>query len=71
TSEIHHTDLYIDRFAGPVYVTGYKDTIPPVDAGENLFIAGMFSPENYPERSMEGSISAGMNAAKILEEKNR
>ena len=71
TSEIHHADLYIDRYAGPVYVTGYKDTIPPVDAGGNLFIAGMFSSENYPERSMEGSVSAGMKAAKILEEKNR
>ena len=70
-SEIHHADLYIDRFAGPVYVTGYKDSIPPANIGDNLFIAGMFSPENYPERSMEGSILAGLNAAKILEENNR
>ncbi|MDO9523301.1 MAG: NAD(P)/FAD-dependent oxidoreductase [Methanocorpusculum sp.] len=70
-SEIHHADLYIDRFAGPVYVTGYKDSIPPANIGDNLFIAGMFSPENYPERSMEGSISAGLNAAKLLEENNR
>jgi protoporphyrinogen oxidase len=70
-SEIHHADLYIDRFAGPVYVTGYKDSIPPANIGDNLFIAGMFSPENYPERSMEGSISAGLNAAKLFEENNR
>lgn len=70
-SEIHHADLYIDRFAGPVYVTGYKDTIPPTDLGNNLFIAGMFSKSNYPERSMEGSILAGLDAAKSLEEKNR
>lgn len=70
-SEIHHADLYIDRFAGPVYVTGYKDSIPPANIGDNLFIAGMFSPDNYPERSMEGSISAGLNAAKLLEENNR
>lgn len=70
-SEISHADLYIDKFAGPVYVTGYKDTIPPADAGNNLYIAGMFSPENYPERSMEGSILAGLNAAKLIEEKNR
>ncbi len=70
-SEISHTDLYFDKFAGPVYVTGYKYTIPPVDAGNNLYIAGMFSPENYPERSMEGSILAGLNAAKLIEEKNR
>lgn len=70
-TDIHHADLHIDRFAGPVYVTGYKASIPPVDAGNNLFLAGMFSSENYPERSMEGSISSGINAAKILEEKNR
>jgi protoporphyrinogen oxidase len=69
-SEIRHADLYIDRFAGPVYVTGYKDAIPPADLGNDLFIAGMFSPENYPERSMEGSILAGLNAAKYLEENN-
>ena len=25
---IHHADLYIDKFAGPVYVTGYRNMIP-------------------------------------------
>lgn len=66
---IHHADLYIDKFAGPVYVTGYRNTLPNTDAGHNLFIAGMYSEENYPERSMEGSIRAGHRAASLLEEK--
>lgn len=66
---IHHADLYIDKFAGPVYVTSYRNNIPDTDAGHNLFLAGMYSPENYPERSMEGSIRAGHRAAALLEEK--
>lgn len=69
-SDILHSDLYIEKYAGPVYITGYKENIPKCDAGHNLFIAGMFSEENYPERSMEGSIRAGIHAAQILEEKN-
>ncbi len=67
---IHHADLYIDKFAGPVYTTGYRNRIPDADCGHNLFIAGMFSSDNYPERSMEGSIRAGHRAAALLEEKN-
>ena len=67
---IHHADLYIDKFAGPIYVTGYRTTIPDTDAGHNLFLAGMYSVENYPERSMEGSVRAGHRAAALLEEKN-
>lgn len=67
---IRYAELVIDKFAGPVYVTGYRKNIPEIDAGENFFIAGMFSRENYPERSMEGSIRAGIFAAKQLSEKN-
>ena len=66
---IHHADLYIDKFAGPVYVTGYRNMIPNTDAGHNLFIAGMYSVENYPERSMEGSVRAGHRVAALLKEK--
>ena len=66
--EISHADLYIDRFAGPVFVTGYKSEIPPVSSGNGFYSAGMFSEENYPERSMEGSIKAGLRAAKLIAE---
>lgn len=66
---IHHADLYIDKFAGPVYVTGYRNMIPNTDAGHNLFIAGMYSVDNYPERSMEGSVRAGHRVAALLKEK--
>ncbi len=69
-NEIHHADLYIDRFAGPVFITGYKEHITPIEAENNFYIAGMFSEENYPERSMEGSIRAGIRAAKCIMEKH-
>lgn len=65
--EISHADLYVDKFAGPVFVTGYKASIPPVSSGNGFYSAGMFSEENYPERSMEGSIKAGLRAAKLIE----
>jgi protoporphyrinogen oxidase len=55
--EILWTRMAIDRQAGPLYLTGYKKylTEPKVPG---LFLTGMFSPENYPERSMEGSVRA-------------
>ncbi len=52
----HH--LEVDPFAGPVYETGYHRRIPGY-AHDGLYMAGMFSAPNYPERSMEGSIVAG------------
>lgn len=65
--EISHADLYVDYFAGPVFVTGYKSEIQPLSSGNSFYSAGMFSEENYPERSMEGSIKAGLRAAKLIE----
>jgi protoporphyrinogen oxidase len=57
----------VEPFAGPVYVTGYRGRIPDYDE-RGLFLAGMFSPPNYPERSMEGAITAGTEAARRLAE---
>lgn len=67
---IRYAELYIDKYAGPVYITGYKQNIPKIHVGDNFYIAGMFSKENYPERSMEGSVRAGnLAAAEILGDK--
>lgn len=62
--EIHWHHLEVDPYAGPVYETGYRRLIPDY-AQDGLFIAGMFSRPNYPERSMEGSIVAGEEVAAI------
>ncbi|HWQ65147.1 MAG TPA: NAD(P)/FAD-dependent oxidoreductase [Methanospirillum sp.] len=56
-SEIHWSRIAIDRDAGPLYLTGYRDHLTD-PAVSGLYLAGMFSPENYPERSIEGSVKA-------------
>jgi protoporphyrinogen oxidase len=58
--------MAVEPFAGPVYVTGYRRLIPGYEE-KGLFLAGMFSPPNYPERSMEGSITAGAEVAGRME----
>jgi protoporphyrinogen oxidase len=54
--------MAVEPFAGPVYTTGYRGHIPAYEE-KGLFLAGMFSLANYPERSMEGSIIAGSEVA--------
>jgi protoporphyrinogen oxidase len=57
--------MAIDPFAGPVYTTGYGSLIPRYEQ-DGLYMAGMFSKTNYPERSMEGSIRAGFEVAELV-----
>ena len=64
-AEIRWHRVAVDPFAGPVYTTGYKSLIPTYEQ-QGLFMAGMFSRTNYPERSMEGSIRAGREAAACI-----
>jgi protoporphyrinogen oxidase len=59
---IHWHKLAVDPAAGPVYTTGYRRLIPPYRTS-GIFMAGMFSRPNYPERSMEGSVTAGIEVA--------
>jgi protoporphyrinogen oxidase len=65
---IHWHRLRIEPAAGPVYVTGYRARIPSSNPAPALFIAGMFSSANYPERSMEGSVVAGEEIAEQVME---
>ena len=69
-AEIHWHRMAVDPWAGPVYTTGYRTLIPAYEK-HGIFIAGMFSAENYPERSMEGSIRAGYAVARRIEERSR
>ena len=63
--EIHWYKMAVDPWAGPVYTTGYRSLIPAFEH-QGLFMAGMFSPTNYPERSMEGSVRAGSEVAAYI-----
>ncbi|MCX6690039.1 MAG: NAD(P)/FAD-dependent oxidoreductase [Methanoregula sp.] len=69
-AEIHWHRMAVDPWAGPVYTTGYRSLIPAYEK-HGIFIAGMFSIENYPERSMEGSIRAGYEVARRINERSR
>ncbi len=60
--EVRWRRMAVDPFAGPVYTLGYRSKIPDYEHG-GLFMAGMFSLPNYPERSMEGSVRAGLSVA--------
>ncbi|WP_135534690.1 NAD(P)/FAD-dependent oxidoreductase [Halostella pelagica] len=57
----------------PVYERGYLDMVIPYDlAGEvadDLYYAGMASEAQYPERSLNGGIVAGFEAADRIAEK--
>lgn len=66
-AEVHWHRLAVDPYAGPVYTTGLRKRLPDYEE-HGLFMAGMFSPPNYPERSMNGSVIAGREVAKrVLE----
>jgi protoporphyrinogen oxidase len=66
---IHWYRLAVDPFAGPVYTTGFRRLIPPYGE-KGLYMAGMFSAPNYPERSMEGSVQAGFVVAGVVDQRS-
>jgi protoporphyrinogen oxidase len=56
-----------DMDTAPVYEVGYRKKLPPYKTNiKGLYLAGMFSAANYPERSMNCSIRAGFECADIL-----
>lgn len=56
-----------DIDTAPVYEIGYGKKILPFETTiKGLFLAGMFSDSNYPERSMNGSILAGYKCSEAV-----
>jgi len=64
-SAIHWHALAVEPLAGPVFITGYREHIRDYGA-RGCYRAGMFSLPNYPERSMEGSVIAGVQVAERI-----
>jgi protoporphyrinogen oxidase len=53
--------------AGPIFVTNYKEKVLPKKTKiEGLYLCGMFSKENYPERSLEGAVRAATSLIEDL-----
>ena len=58
--------IYKSLEAGPIYEVGYKKKIVPYSTPiEGLYLAGTFSKENYPERSIEGALKSGFEIAQL------
>ncbi|HEX7628075.1 MAG TPA: NAD(P)/FAD-dependent oxidoreductase [Candidatus Methanoperedens sp.] len=56
-----------DMDTAPVYEVGYGKKVLPYETKiKGLYLAGMFSDSNYPERSMKGSILAGFKCAEAV-----
>ncbi len=56
-----------DLNTAPVYETGYgKKLLPYATKIKGLYLAGMFSEANYPERSMNGSIKSGFRCVQSI-----
>ncbi|OEU61941.1 MAG: phytoene dehydrogenase [Desulfobacterales bacterium PC51MH44] len=67
--DVKWTKIYRRLDTAPVYETGYKSKVLPVKTNiSGLYLGGMFSPSNYPERSMNGSIVAGFECAYAVQE---
>ncbi len=66
-ADVHWAKLFRRMDTAPVYEQGYLQKVLPFAAGPSgLYLAGMFSSTNYPERSMNGSVKAGFEAANFL-----
>ena len=58
-----------DIDTAPVYEVGYGKKVLPYRTNiRGLYLAGMFSEANYPERSMNGSVVAGFKCAEAIME---
>ena len=55
------------KYSAPIYEKGYlKKIVPYRTKLKGFYIAGLVSPPNYPERSMNGSIKAGLEVAEVI-----
>jgi len=62
-SNVKWVKIFKAKYSGPIYERGYRKMVTPYRVADGLYIAGMTSRPNYPERSMNGSIRAGYEAA--------
>jgi protoporphyrinogen oxidase len=65
--DVRWAKVFRAKYSGPIYEKGYLKKITPYRTPlPGLYIAGMTSRPNYPERSMNGSITAGKEVAKYV-----
>jgi protoporphyrinogen oxidase len=65
--EVRWAKLFRAKYSGPVYESGYLNKITPYRTKiKGFYVAGITSKPNYPERSMNGSVKAGMEVAEVI-----
>ncbi len=64
--DIRWIKVFKAKYSGPIYEKGYRRKITPYRVAEGFYVAGMTSEPNYPERSMNGSIKAGLEVAELV-----
>lgn len=62
---VNWIEIFKAKYSGPIYEVGYR-TVDYRTRLRGFYVAGMVSPPNYPERSMNGSIRAGKEVARIV-----
>ncbi len=69
-TDVRWAKLFRRMDTAPVYEQGYLHKVLPFAPGPSgLYLAGMFSSTNYPERSMNGSVKAGFESANFFTKK--
>ncbi len=67
--DVNWIRIFKAKYSGPIYEKGYLKKITPYRTKlKGFYVAGMTSPPNYPERSMNGSIKAGIEVAQAIKE---
>ena len=65
--DINWIKIFKAKYSGPIYERGYMKKITPYKTKlDGFYVAGMTSPPNYPERSMNGSILAGIEVSEVI-----
>jgi len=65
--DVNWIEIFKAKYSGPIFEKGYSKKITDYRTPiEHFYVAGMTSPPNYPERSMNGSIRSGLEVAQIL-----
>jgi protoporphyrinogen oxidase len=67
--DVNWIKVFKARYSGPLFEKGYLRKITPYRTSlKGFYVAGMTSKPNYPERSMNGSIKAGVEVAEVVRE---
>ncbi len=66
TRNVKWSEIFKAKYSGPIYERGYMKNIPDYRIHDGFYIAGMNTLDNYPERSMNGSLLSGKKVADLI-----